>query len=305
MQVNDETTKNEFISLKGSYVKFVKISIISAITEEGESLKIAYNENYYSDEYIDLFLSSCNEIISQLINCDLDITQIKDLTLSTHNSPIKDIDGNSLPSGVIGEIFEDNGKTGYYGLEKNNEVIRLTKIKDELNGFRYYPEEIISTIKECDSNIVQVKIKVVKINDLNKLCAYFTANDKVNINNLKIKLSKKLVEYKRPEIFIEVENINELPEPRINIQNTKPTNEKEEKVYRLCCDVLGFNDFGITDDLTKLGLSYYKKLKLNEMIYDVFKINLDSKIIFNSNTIKSIADSISNEEFNQLLDGFK
>ena len=58
-------------------------------------------------------------------------------------------------------------------------------------------------------------------------------------------------------------NINNLPEAHLNTDMIKATTEYEKTVYECCCDLLGFDDFGITDDLTEIGLTFFKKLKLN------------------------------------------
>lgn len=288
---------------KGNYANFAKVSIHIIDKQDELYATMNYNKALFTPDYIESFLKTLKFITDFIIDCDVENTVLSDISLAEDlklGRDVKDIDGNSLSDGIIGELYENNQKTGYYAVKNNGEIEKLTKIEDHCYGIRYDFDEIIEVIKDSESNIDDAIIKIKSIHDKKMLCCYFTSQNEINIKQLKLKLSNVLEKYKTP-IFIQVDDINNLPEPQLNTDMIKPTTDYEKTVYECCCDLLGFNDFGITDDLTELGLSFFKKLKLNKIIYSKIGINVEARDILLSNTIQEIVEKINDAEFKQLL----
>ena len=263
-----------------------------------------YNKFAFTPDYIKSFLNTFIEITKFIINSDLDKTLLKNIKLSDNlnsDEDIRDIDGNSLSDGIIGQLYENNNPTGYFAIKKDGKINKLTKIEDNCFGIRYDFNEIKEIIKDTESNIEDVLIKIVPIHNKDRLCCFFTSQVEIDIKKLKLKLYDVLEKYKTP-IFIQVDDWDNIPKPQLNTDMIKPTSDNETIVYECCCEVLGFDEFGITDDLNELGLTFYRKLKLNKLIYDKTEINIDAKDILRANTIQEIVEIISDIEFKQLLD---
>ena len=82
---------------------------------------------------------------------------------------------------------------------------------------------------------------IKEINKSEHLCAYFTAEEKIDTHLLKRYLGNKLTKYMIPSVFMQIDEIpqtpngktdlKELPAPVLNLENVKPENETEEKIY--------------------------------------------------------------------------
>ena len=288
---------------KGNYNNFAKVSIQVVDSKDDLCVIMNYNKSLFTPDYIESFLKTFEHITNFMIDCDIENTMLKDIILSKNSQldcDVMDIDGNSLPDGIIGEMYENNQKTGYYAVKNNGNVEKLTRIEDCCYGIRYDFEEIIQTIKDSESDIGDAIIKIESIHGKDMLCCYFTAQNEVNIKQLKLKLASILEKYKTP-IFTQVDDLNDLTKPQFNTDMIKPNSDHELTVYECCCEVLGFDEFGITDDLSELGLTFFRKLKLNKLIYDRINISIEAKDILKSNTIQEIVEKIVDVEFKQML----
>ena len=258
--------------------------------------------------------------------------------LKNYVTEVRDIDGKLLPQGVMGELYIGGigvGK-GYYNMEDKTKEVYLT-INDipyyrsgdyaiELpNGDIDIKGRIDNQIKlrglrieigEIESNInrfPQIKQTVVVIKEINKsehLCAYFTSEEKIDTHLLKRYLGNKLTKYMIPSVFMQIDEIpqtpngktdlKELPAPVLNLENVKPENETEEKIFKLTSELINTDEFGTTDDLYALGFSSLTLMKLNSMIYNETNVNIDITSLFTNPTVKSLADKVDNNIESQI-----
>ncbi len=258
--------------------------------------------------------------------------------LKNYVTEVRDIDGKLLPQGVMGELYIGGvgvGK-GYYNMPDKTEEVYLT-----INDIPYYRSgdyaielpngdidikgRIDNQIKlrglrieigEIESNInrfPQIKQTVVVIKEINKsehLCAYFTAEEKIDTHLLKRYLGNKLTKYMIPSVFMQIDEIpqtpngktdlKELPAPVLNLENVKPENETEEKIFKLTSELINTDEFGTTDDLYALGFSSLTLMKLNSMIYNETNVNIDITSLFTNPTVKSLADKVDNNIESQI-----
>ncbi|WP_405303947.1 amino acid adenylation domain-containing protein [Methanobrevibacter sp.] len=249
-----------------------------------------------------------------------------------HNciTEVRDIDGKLLPPGIMGELYiGGNGVSkGYYNMESKTKEVFIT-INDipyyrsgdyaiELpNGDLVIKGRIDNQIKlrglrieigEIESNIARfprinhVAVVIKKINDVEHLCAYFTADEEIDKNLLKRNLANKLTEYMVPTVFMQIDempispngktDIRRLPKPKLNLEYVKAENKTEEMLMGLVASIANTDKFGTTDDLYELGFSSLKLMKLNSMIFNETDVNIDITSLFTNPTIKSLADII-------------
>ena len=260
----------------------------------------------------------------------------EDITIgkSLHNciTEVRDIDGKLLPSGVIGELYiGGNGVAkGYYNLpEKTKEVfITLNNIpyyrsgdyaielpngdlvikgridnQVKLRGLRIEIGEIESNIARFP-HIKQVIVVIKRINEVEHLCAYFTADEDIDINLLKRYLGNKLTEYMVPTVFMQLDEmpispngkteVKLLPKPELNFDFVEAETETEKKLVEFVSSIADTTRFGITDDLYELGFTSLSLMKLNSMIFNETNVNIDITSLFTNPTIQSLADKIDN-----------
>ena len=260
--------------------------------------------------------------------------------LKNYVTEVRDIDGKLLPNGVMGELYIGGvgvGK-GYYNMPDKTEEVYL-KINNipyyksgdyaielpdgdidikgridnqiKLRGLRIEIGEIESSINKF-TNIKNAVVVIKEINNNDHLCAYFTAEKEIDKDALKEFLKERLTYYMVPTVFMQLDEIpqlpngktdtKKLPEPKLELENVKPENETEEKLFEIISELIGTDEFGTTDDLYAIGFTSLTLMKLNTLIYKEMNVNLDISILFNSPTIKKLADEIlgSEEQTSQL-----
>ena len=252
--------------------------------------------------------------------------------LKNYVTEVRDLDGKLLPKGVMGELYIGGpgvGK-GYYNMpEKTAEV--YTTINDipyyrsgdyaielpngeidikgridnqiKLRGLRIEIGEIESNINRFP-NIKRTIVVIKEINNNDHLCAYFTSDEEIDVRLLKRYLNNKLTKYMVPTVFMQLDEIphlpngktdlKKLPTPKLDLENVKPENETEEKIFKIVSELIGSSEFGTTDDLYALGFTSLTLMKLNSLIYNETNVNIDITSLFNNPTVQSLAYKIDN-----------
>ena len=245
---------------------------------------------------------------------------------------VRDIDGKLVHPGIMGELYiGGNGVSrGYYNMPEKTREVFLTindipyyksgdyaiehpngdfEIKGridnqiKLRGLRIEIGEIESNIARFP-HIKQTVVVIKEINNVEHLCAYFTADDKIDINLLKRYLGDKLTEYMVPTVFMHLDempispngktDIKRLPKPKLNLHYVEAESETEKKLVEFVKSIANTDKFGITDDLYELGFTSLTLMKLNSMIFNETNVNIDITSLFTNPTIQSLADKIDN-----------
>ena len=252
--------------------------------------------------------------------------------LFNYVTDVRDIDDKLLPYGVIGQLFIGGigVSKGYYNLEEKTKEVFIS-----LNGLPYYksgdyavelpsgeiiirgradnqiklrgqrvdPEEIEQVIIRY-GEINNAVVIIHEINNEMHLCAYFTCDGRVDINDLRKYLEKFLSEYMVPTFIVQMDEFPEtpngkidrkkFPKPEMDTENIKPANDLEKTLYGFCRDILKHDDFGVTDNLFKLGFTSLTLMKLNSDIYHEFGINLKHIDLMRNPTIRKLSELIKN-----------
>ena len=262
-----------------------------------------------------------------------------------HNyvTDVRDIDGKLLPYGVIGELYiggigvskgylnlEEktkeafislNGlpyyKSGDYAIQlPSDEIIIKGRVDNQikLRGQRVDPEDIEQVIVKYPE-IQNAIVLLHEISNEKHLCAYFTSETKIDISDLKDYLEKFLSQYMIPTFFIQLDKFPEtpsgkidrksFPKPELSTENAKPTNDIERRVYDFCKNILGHDNFGVTDNLFKLGFTSLRLMELNSEIYHEFGIHLKHVDLMNNPTIRNLSKLIDGKTFTEEIEKAK
>jgi amino acid adenylation domain-containing protein len=213
--------------------------------------------------------------------------------LTNYTEYIVDKFGDLAPYGVIGELYIGGvgvaegyrnlpEKTAqafvdYRGMrmyrsgdyakyDKNFNVIILGRLDNQvkLRGLRIELGEIEGLIA-AQPGIKKVAVVIRKLNGQDNLCAYFTAEHRVDIDALRDELKKHLTHYMVPTAYLQMvempmtangkTDIRQLPEPvPVSLgAYTPPANKTEEFFCESFKKALNLEKVGATDDFFEIG----------------------------------------------------
>ena len=248
---------------------------------------------------------------------------------------IMDIDGNQLPPYVPGEVYVGGAgiARGYINNPEQTEKVFMTLNgipyyntgdlckKDQygelyvmgrndgqikLRGLRIEPSEIETLIARFE-NVLITKVLIKKVNNTDYLCAYFTATEEINIEDLKQHLLDSLPAYMLPSFFIQMDefpktpngktDFKNLPDPHIDLDAfVEPSNDIEQGLFDIVSELLGTSEFGVNTDLFKVGLTSLSVVQLVSAVYEKFNTQLMVTEVMKYKTIENIAKQISFDE---------
>lgn len=136
----------------------------------------------------------------------------------------------------------------------------------KLRGLRIEMGEIES----CVEQYIGIDMCAVDVKDINgnpQICCYYTAKNVINLENLRKFLQEKLADYMVPSCYMQLDSLPLTPNGKVNrkalpvpetvitTENIPPQTEKEKILFEIAKTLLKTDRFGITDDLTRLGLT--------------------------------------------------
>ena len=206
---------------------------------------------------------------------------------------IVDSDGNELPAGVVGELYiggigvaagynrlpemtaekfiEYNGrriyKSGDYARWTDEGFVEILGRKDnqiKLRGLRIELDEVDAVLGSVEG-IRRTAVKIGKINGIEHLCAWFTADRQIDIGELKKELGRTLTNYMVPTAYMQLDEMPVTPNGKLDLKNLpvpelyradtgKAASTQAEKDF---CDIfsemLHVPDVGAEENFFELG----------------------------------------------------
>ena len=198
-------------------------------------------------------------------------------------------DGKEVADGEMGELcFENPFVRGYINLpaetekafvdgiyhtgdlarkDENGNYVLLGRSNDmiKIHGNRIEPAEIEAAVKSA-LGIDWVAAKGVQAGGKSYLCAYYTADVKVDSEALRAELLKRLPYYMIPVYYVKIDSVplkanGKLDRKALPVPDAKdfagdyvaPRNETEEKICKAMAGVLKLDQVGIHDDFYEMG----------------------------------------------------
>lgn len=251
---------------------------------------------------------------------------------------VVDKDGNELPAGIVGELYIGGlgVATGYNNLtemtaerfvdykgmriyksgdyarwteEGDVEILGRTDNQIKLRGLRIELGEVEAAIAAIPG-VKNVVVKIVKIKGEEHLAAYFVADHKIDISELKAELGKNLTKYMVPTAYLQMEkfpltpngktDVKSLPDPEIALSGEyeAPANETEQNIADIFAKILKLDKVGANDSFYELGGT---SLVTTRVIIETDKLgyNVAYGDVFANPTPRKLANfilGISNEE---------
>ena len=206
------------------------------------------------------------------------------------------------------DIIYKTGDLGIMHPDGNLEIIGRIDHQVKIRGIRVEVAEIEVQLVKYE----EVKEAVVTAREDTSgdkyLCAYIVSDKELNVSDLREYLSKVLPQYMIPLYFIQLDQLpltangkidrKALPEPIGNlikeVEYEAPTDEVQEKLVGIWKRVLGTKEIGINDNFFKIGGDSLKIATIISQIHKVLNVSIPFHVIFNSPTIKGLADYIMN-----------
>ena len=206
---------------------------------------------------------------------------------------IVDTDGNELPPGVVGELYIGGigVAAGYHGLDemtaerfimyrgqrvyKSGDYARWTEEgfveilgrKDnqiKLRGLRIELDEVDAVLGSVPG-IGRTAVKIEKINGIEHLCAWFTADHTVDIGALRKELGRTLTGYMVPTAYMQLDEMPVTPNGKLDLKNLpapqlyraktdeKAATEAEKGFCDIFSEILHVDNVGVSENFFDLG----------------------------------------------------
>ncbi len=179
----------------------------------------------------------------------------------------------------------------------------------KIRGYRIEAGEIENCL-QTHERITSAVVQAVEQNGDKSICAYFTANEPLDIGQLRRYLAGKLPAYMVPAYFVQMETLPQtatgkldrkaLPSPTDSISGPRgknqtgsaPENEIQEQMVSIWNEVLGAPDIGIDDNFFQLGGHSLKAVSMASRLQKTFNCDIPLVKIFKAPTIRAISGII-------------
>lgn len=251
---------------------------------------------------------------------------------------IVDTDDNLLPHGVIGELYiggvgvalgyrnleqataerfvEYNGKriykSGDYAKWDNDGNIIILGRKDsqvKLRGLRIELSEIEGLIDK-QPHIKKAVVLIKKLNGVENLCAYYTADCEIKPEELKQELAKSLTHYMVPTAYLQMQSMPVTPNGKTDLkalpdpvalssgEYVPPKNDIETYFCELFKKILKLEKVGATDSFFEIGGT---SLLVTSVVIDASEKGYEITYgdIFRKTTPRELAEMFSSEDVDE------
>ena len=207
-----------------------------------------------------------------------------------------------------GETMYHTGDMARWNEEGELVYLGRTDSQVKFNGFRIELGEIENEMMSYPG-VTATAVLVNKRKDIKTLVGYFCAEASIDPQSIHHHLSTSLPQYMIPQVMMQIDKMPMTPNGKIDKkallsdkwmsdfdmgEHILPENEAEKKLYDIVKDVLERDDFGVTDDLTLLGLTSLSAIKLADLanreslnfkVNDILRCKSIREILINEQSI--------------------
>ncbi len=165
---------------------------------------------------------------------------------------------------LCGERVYRSGDYAKWDAEGSVMILGRLDNQVKLRGLRIELDEIIGLI-EAQPHIKKAAVVIRKINDQENLCAYFTAEIPVDIDELRAELKKHLTHYMVPTAYLQMAEMPMTPNGKTDLKRlpdpvpvslgefAEPANDTERFFCDAFAKALKLDRVGATDDFFEIG----------------------------------------------------
>ncbi|WP_202704450.1 non-ribosomal peptide synthetase, partial [Flavobacterium sp. UGB4466] len=206
-----------------------------------------------------------------------------------------------------GERLYKTGDLGRWLPDGNIEFIGRKDDQVKIRGHRIELGEIEHALVKHEA--VNQAVVVARENESaeKELVAYIVSNIEQNASDLRVYLKQSLPEYMLPAYFVQLEAIpltangkidkKALPNPEgaglsSGVAYVAPRNELEERLVKICEEVLRREKIGVLDDFFGLGMNSLMVIRLVTLVHREMNIELRINDIFENTNIGNLSNKI-------------
>ncbi|MFS1514464.1 amino acid adenylation domain-containing protein [Chengkuizengella sp. SCS-71B] len=275
-----------------------EIAQIGLVTHENkEEILNSWNQN----------AQKLNKKIINRTNILLPTDQYKYMILDRYMQP--------SPIGTIGELYIKSGnETNHTGLLAMNESVEKIEIIGEVENqikVRGYSMNLCQ-LEQFIINLFPVSDCVIVDNKMisqeeQGLIAYIVGKDKwVDTRLIRKMMMELLPDYMVPNVVFGMDHIPLNSDGKVDIQllpniekdmiNEETTNETEEQLLHIWCDLLDLKQIDLHDDFFSIGGNSLKATIMLSKVYEQFDIQIQIGQMFKHSTVKELAMLINGGE---------
>lgn len=196
--------------------------------------------------------------------------------------------------------FRADGRLEYIG--RNDGQLKI-------HGYRIELKEIESVIREYPA-VRDVTVQAFSAKSGDKfIAAYVVSGEKLDGEALKAFVASKKPAYMVPAAVVQLDaiplNVNQkvdkkaLPVPELGTDGEEekavsaaPMNVLETELHAIVAKVVGTEDFGVTEPLSRLGLSSITAIRLATLIYKKYAVSVKAGELVGGGTLQSIENAV-------------
>ncbi|MEN2401845.1 non-ribosomal peptide synthetase [Flavobacterium sp. MC2016-06] len=205
-----------------------------------------------------------------------------------------------------GERMYKTGDLARWFSDGNIEFLGRTDNQVKIRGHRIELGEIESQLSSKES-IKEVAVIVENKESDKQIVAYFISDKEENANDLFAFLSNSLPNYMIPDSYIQIETMplnsngkidkKKLVESNglnlsVEVPYEAPRNEIEQKLAKICEELLQRDKLGVKDNFFTLGVNSLKAIQFTSRISKEFDVKVDFVTLFSNPTIEKMAVEI-------------
>ena len=206
----------------------------------------------------------------------------------------------------------------YKRLYKTGDIVRLLPDgtidfigrKDgqvKIRGFRIELSEVERIIREF-KDIKDATVKdFTDPSGVKYICAYIVSDKKIDVEELNAFILSKKPPYMVPAYTMQIDKIplnqnqkvnkRALPAPELKVEEKiAPRNKEEQDIYDIVKDVVGHDQFGVTNNLFEIGLTSVSSIRLTILLSKKFNKSIENADLKENPTVASLAAFIISKE---------
>ncbi|CAJ1314008.1 non-ribosomal peptide synthetase [Paenibacillus nuruki] len=177
----------------------------------------------------------------------------------------------------------------------------------KIRGYRIEPAEVETQLLQLDHLQETIVIALNGKDNQQELCAYFVADQLMDIKQIQSDLSNILPSYMIPSRMMQLEKMPITPNGKISRQHlpeivhisanhfSKPTNQIQQQLISIWEKVLSVHNIGIDDNFFDLGGHSLKAALMISKIRKEMNYDISLKVFFQTPTIQDIEMMIQNQ----------
>ena len=180
----------------------------------------------------------------------------------------------------------------------------------KLRGFRIELGEI-ETLIAGYPGVQMVSVQVREVGGVQHLCAYWSADTKIEPEELKAYLAGQLTDYMVPTAYMQLDempltpngkvNAKALPAPEVKAEEiVAPETGTEKKLFDIVVRLLKHDQFGVTSNLISMGFTSLSAMRLSAILQQEIEVAVPVVELLETPTIREIARGIDSGKFKSI-----